>query len=587
MRKVKNIIIILAAWTGITGCSEFLDPMIDGTLTEEEAFGNHAYFSGLINEVYYSLPNTYDINMDCATDNAVDNNYSASYLKASTGMLSPIMNPFDNYVNSYRQIRRINQFLEKMVLDPSKPYLTPVRFTKLGTPEDSLNNIHTFYRLLGEAYFLRAYYEFQLLQTYGGVDKNGQLVGFPIVTTVLHVDDDLDLPRDSYTDCVAQIIADCDSAIQHLPLEYKGTDAVLGASMNGRANGIAAMALKARTLLYAASPAFNPANEKVKWETAARAAGDAIQALNGLSNLANPTDYYFAKLNDKTYQIKDQFLRGAVLNNNRTYESANYPPSMYGDGRVNPSQNYVDAFPDENGYPLSESSLYDPANPYANRDPRLAQYVAINGSKLGPGDYHTVETFVGGVDAWNPSKNTTRTGYYLKKLLRPGNVQLIPGNLTSTSRTAIHLGLPELYLNYAEAAFEAWGPAGDPEGYGFTSAQTIARIHQRYGASNNYMNNVALTDEAKFRNLIRNERRLELSFEGHYYWDLRRWLDNDEDLSSINKDVYGIKITKDNDGNLTYETIFLERKKFVSPYTPFSYEEIFNSSKLIQNKGWN
>jgi len=588
MRKLKNLIVILVAWAGMSGCSDFFDPMIDNTISEEEAFANHAYFSGLLNEVYISLPNQYDINMDCATDNAVFNAYNNNYLKASSGMLSPLMNPFDNWVSCYRNIRRINQFLDKMVLDPSKPYLTPVRFTKLGTPEDSLNNINTFYRLLGEAYFLRAYQEFLLLQAQGGKGaQSGQLLGFPIVVKTLTVEDDLDLPRNTYEECVIQIVADCDTAIKYLPLQYIGNNPVLGEAMNGRASGITAMALKARTLLYAASPAFNPDGDKAKWEAAAKAAGEAIVALGGLTNLSNPTQYYFTQLNNGAFQNKDQFLRAAILNNNRAYENANYPPSMYGNGRVNPSQNYVDAFPDADGYPISESALYDPTNPYENRDPRLNLYVAVNGSKMGPNGYHTIETYEGGIDAFNPSKNTTRSGYYLKKLLRPDNVRLIPGELSSTSRATIYLGAPELYLNFAEAAFEAWGPTSDPEGYGFTAAQAIAKIHQRYGAKNVYLNNVAVNDEAKFRELVRNERRLELSFEGHYYWDLRRWIANDEDLSSLNVDVHGVRITKDEAGNLSYENILLEKKKFKSPYTPLGYDLIYSSPKLEQNKGWN
>ncbi|WP_215224646.1 RagB/SusD family nutrient uptake outer membrane protein [Echinicola shivajiensis] len=586
MRTIKNFILVLVSWAGMMGCTEFLDPMIDGTISEEEAFANHAYFSGLLNEVYFNLPNLYDIGMDCATDNAVFNDYSANYLKASTGMLSPMFNPFDNWVGSYRNIRRLNQFLDKMVLDPSKAYLTPVRFTKLGTPADSLDNINTFYRLLGEAYFLRAYNEFQLLQAYGGEGANGELLGFPIVTEVLNVDEDLDLPRDTYEACVSQIIADCDMAIKHLPIQYKGNNAVLGESMNGRASGISAMALKARTLLYAASPAFNTVNDRSKWEDAARAAGKAIVELGGLTNLTGVNEFYFTRLNDKRFDIKDQFLRGAVLNNNNAYENDHYPPSMYGNGRVNPSQNYVDAFPDNEGYPISESTSYDPADPYLKRDPRLKQFVAVNGSSMGPNNYHTVETFVGGTDAFNPSRNTTRSGYYLKKLLRSGNVRLIPGNQSSTSRATVLLGLPELYLNYAEAASEAWGAAMDPEGYGFTAAQAISKIHQRYGASDVYMNKEALMDPMKFRELVRNERRLELSFEGHYYWDLRRWLKGD-DLSPLNKEVHGIKITKDSEGELVYDRFLLEKKEFASPFSPIPYNLLYSSSKLVQNKGWN
>lgn len=570
------------------GCSEFLDPELDGSLTEEQVFENAAYFSGLVNEVYNSVSNQYDYMMDCATDNATTNNYNSSYLKIGTGFLRPNMNPLNDWVFDYKQIRRINQFLEKMVLDPSKPYLTPVRFRPLGSPADSLDNINTFYRFLGEAYFLRAYYQADLLKKFGGEGVNGEMLGFPIVTTVLDVDNDLNKPRNTYQECVAQIINDCDSAIKFLPVEYKGTNAVLGSDMNGRANGIAAMALKARVLLYAASPLFNTLGDITLWEAAAVAAGDAIKAIGGLTNLQTINNYYFTRLNDRNYQNRDIFLRGNVLNNNRAYENENFPPSMYGNGRVNPSQNFVDAFPDSKGYPIDQSSLYESSDPYAQRDPRLELYVAYNNSKMGPGNYHTVETFVGGTDAFNPSKNTSRTGYYLKKLLRYADVQLIPGYMRSTSRAAIHLGAPELYLNFAEAAFEAWGPTGDPKGYGWSAKTVIERIHQRYGSSNEYLNNVAVSDDNIFRQLVRNERRLELSFEGHYFFDLRRWIDNSEDLSSLNTTVRGAEIYKIDNDIFTYDLNFdVEERKYISPFMPIPYDEIFNAPALIQNKGWN
>lgn len=587
MKKLLKNITLYLMLVLVAGCAEYLEPTLDGSLTEEEVFTNAAYFNGVLSDVQNNLPNLHDYMMDCATDNAVTNNYNHNYLKMGTGGLRPNFNPLNDWVNNYRQIRRLNLFLSKMVLDYSKSYLTPVRFVKLGTPADSLDNINTFFRFKGEAYFFRAYHQADQLRKFGGEAANGQMLGFPIVTRVLNVgEDDLNLPRNTYQECVDQIMADCDSAIKYLPLEYKGGNPVLGQTMNGRANGIAAMALKARVLLYAASPAFNPEEDTEKWEKAAVAAGDAIAAIGGLKDLASPLDYYFNKLNNRSYDIRDIFLRGNVRNGNRAYESDNYPPSMYGSGLLNPSQNYVDAFPDNDGYPISESTVYDPADPYTNRDPRLEQFVAVNNSFLGPNNYHRVETFEGGVDAFNPAYNTTRTGYYLKKMLKTENVQLIPGQLTGTSRVATHLGAPELYLNYAEAASEAWGPTGDPLGYGFTAQQIIQRVHKRYGSSNAYLNNVAVNDPDLFRELVRNERRLELSFEGHYFWDQRRWIEGD-DLSSLNTAVMGAHIVKDELGNFSYTLdVELEPRKYTSKFMPIPYDELFNSPALVQNKGW-
>ena len=588
MKYNRNWIMILLGTLAMTvSCSDFLDPELDGSLTEDQVFQNAAYFNGVLNTVYRNVPTQYDKKLDGATDNAVINIIGNNYYRLANQNLSPNFNPTDNWTSNFLQIRRINQFLERMVLDYDNPdFLTPVRFRPLHTRNDSIDNINTFYRMLGEAYFLRAFFQFELLRAFGGEGVNGQMLGYPIVTRVLKVDEDLNLARNTYMESVRQIVNDCDSAAKYLPLEYKGTNAVLGQTMNGRANGIAALALKARTLLYAASPAYNQAGDIQLWEEAAIAAGDAIRAIGGLQNLAPYENYHFTQLNNQAFQIRDIFFRGNVQGGNRAYENRNYPPGMFGSGEVNPSQNFVDAFPDRNGYPVSESTLYNTENPYANRDPRLDLYVAVNESRLGPGNYYTVQTYEGGRDAPNPSRQNSRTGYYLKKLLRPGTVQLITTDLRSTARAAIHLGAPELYLNFAEAAFEAWGPTGDPQAYGYTAQTVLARVLQRYGAGNQYLNTVAVNDPAKFRKLVRNERRLELSFEGHYFWDLRRWSPGN-DVSELNTQVYGVRITRDGSGAYQYElNVPLERREFSTQYMPISYQELYKASNLVQNKGW-
>jgi starch-binding outer membrane protein, SusD/RagB family len=588
MRKnIIRAIILVVSFGFMVSCSDFLDPMLDGSMTEEEVFENRAYFNGLLNTVYNTVSTQYDVALESATDNAVTNNIGSDYYQLGNGYLYPRWNPLDSWTSSYLQIRRLNQFFEKLVLDPNKPgFITPVRFVPLRTVQDSINNVNTFYRIVGETYFLRAYFQFQLLQAFGGEGTNGQMLGVPIVTGILGVNDNLNFARNTYMECVQQIVNDCDSAIKYLPLEYRGANVAIGQALNGRANGIAAMALKARTLLYAASPAYNKTNNPQLWENAAIAAGNAIKAIGGLLNLATVNNYHFVQLNNGTFQIRDIFFRGAVQANNRTFEIQNYPPGMYGSGLINPSQNYVNAFPDRNGYPIEESTLYDPNNPYANRDPRLQMYVALNGTRMGPGNYYTIETFTGGADAYSPVKNTTRTGYYLKKLLRPDVVSNRPGNLAGTARANVILGTPELYLNFAEAAFEAWGPTGDPKALGFNAQQVIARILLRHGAGNAYMNTVAVNDIAKFRKLVRNERRLELSFEGHYFWDLRRWTQNME-VSALNQVVYGAQITKDAAGGLEYNlNVPLEQRKFSTPFMPISADELYKAGNLIQNQGW-
>lgn len=586
MKHKINILIVGLLFFNFVSCSDFLDPEENNSMTEDQVFANAAYFCGPLMDTYSSVSTLYDIQQDNMTDNSLDSNFSGNYYTCATGALRPDNNPLDNWENGYKQIRQLNVFLSRMVLNPTAKLPTPVRFYVINTPSDSIDNVRHFYRLLGEAYFLRAYWQSELLKNFGGEAKDGSMLGIPLVgDRILTVNDDLDLPRASYEDCVKSIVNDCDTAIKYLPIEYKGTDRVIGASMNGRAAGISAMALKARILLYAASPAFNKENGQEKWEKAAIAAGEAIKAVGGLNNLSTTNDYYFAKLNNKLYENRDVIFRGPILGNNQRFERDYYPQSMYGSALSSVSQNYVDAFPDKDGYPLSESSYNFTSDPFGNRDPRLAMYVGYNGSKMGANNYYTLQCYEGGTDAYVPLKKTSRTSYYLKKLLRTNQIQLIPGNDTKTQRANIVLGMPELYLNYAEAANEAWGVKGDTKGVGFTAYDALRKIQTRYACGAQYLNNIIGTDAAKFRLYLRNERRLELSFEGHYYYDLRRWI-GDNSVTSLNVNVYGMKITKNADDTFSYEKVLLEKRKFTSPYQPISYMELFNSPKLVQNYGW-
>jgi hypothetical protein len=260
---------------------------------------------------------------------------------------------------------------------------------------------------------------------------------------------------------------------------------------------------------------------------------------------------------------------------------------MYGSAALGVTQNYVDAFSDINGYPITApGTVYDGSAPYENRDPRLAQFVACNGAKMGPENYYTIESYAGGKDSYNPLNRTSRTSYYLRKTLRPGTVTLVPSGPKGTTRAAILLGMPELYLNYAEAAAEAWGPTTDGGGFGFTAADAVKRIHKRYGAASmdTYLNTEVGSDAVKFRDLIHNERRLELAFEGHYFYDLRRWI-ADDDLSSLNVEIYGMEITPTSAG-LAYRKVAIEKRRFISVYQPIPYKETLGAG-LLQNNGWN
>lgn len=266
-----------------------------------------------------------------------------------------------------------------------------------------------------------------------------------------------------------------------------------------------------------------------------------------------------------------------ATNNNQ--ESDNLPPSLNGNGRMNPSQNLVDAFPMANGYPITEvAGNYDASNPYANRDPRLAKYIIYNGSTAGVNNslIRIVDGTTDGID--KVEQRSTRTGYYMKKRLRM-DVNCTAGSATTKPHYTPRVRYTEIYLNYAEAANEAWGPTGGGSN-GFSAYDVIKAVRKRAGVggdSDPYLEECALSKD-KMRELIRNERRLELCFEDFRFWDLRRWKAN------LNETVKGINWKSDG----TYEIINVEEREYENYmyYAPIPNSEILKYSNLKQNKGW-
>ena len=269
--------------------------------------------------------------------------------------------------------------------------------------------------------------------------------------------------------------------------------------------------------------------------------------------------------------------RGDVGQSNNL-EMDHFPPSLNGAGRLNPTQNLVDAFPDSNGYPISNPlSNFDPNAPYENRDPRLRTYILVNQGTAGVNNA-TITTAADGnsIAAINREATSTRTGYYMKKLLRQ-DVNLDP----VTTNTQLHykprIRYTELYLIYAEAANEAWGPRGTGT-QDFSAYDVIAELRQRAGISQPdlYLESIG-SDKVAMRELIRNERRLELCFEGFRFWDLRRWNLN------LSQTAMGVSIE---DNNFDYINVENRAYQDYMQYGPVPYSELLKFEALQQNEGW-
>ena len=265
--------------------------------------------------------------------------------------------------------------------------------------------------------------------------------------------------------------------------------------------------------------------------------------------------------------------RGSIGTSN-TIEQNNFPPTLFGNGRVNPTQNLVDAFPMANGFPITNSaSGYVSTNPYTGRDPRLRNYILVNGGTISNKTIFT-KTDAPTNDAVNILPTSTRTGYYLRKLLRE-DVNANPSSPSVQKHYPVHIRYTEIFLNYAEAANEAWGPDGTGT-QGFSARSVIAAIRKRAGITqpDNYL--ASITTKEDMRKLIRNERRLELSFEGFRFWDLRRWKEN------LTEQAKGVIIT-----NNVYNIQPVENRQYSDYmyYGPLPLSEVLKTN-LQQNKGW-
>ncbi|WP_194767041.1 RagB/SusD family nutrient uptake outer membrane protein [Tamlana sp. I1] len=574
--KLTNKILLILLITAY-GCSDFLDDEIQYIEQEEiTEFGKES--RGLIDVIYtdYSFNYFTDFSVEYLTDNGVSSSNESSL---ATGYWGPTDNPY-GYVwqQSYDNIRKVYQYIE-LVHDTGLPYL-PNR-------DDALENERTINRYYGEAHFLKAWAEWELLKVFGGPSTDGQMLGFPIVDGILENEDYATLSRNTYSECVTQIMNDLDVAIQYLPLQYSGSGAsniAFTDAETGRASGLAAYALKAKVALYAASPAFNPNNDLVKWQRAADLAHEFIEMNGGLK----PLQSYDYKREDNP----DHIWRLRNSRQNNQLENRLYPPTLYGQGEVNPSQNLVDAFPDANGYPISASqSSYDASVPYISRDARFYRFLFYNGDSCynSPNctDYNPLEIFEGGQDNYGGFIDNvgTRTGYYLKKFLN--DLDFDPSGIdvtTNLPKVYVQLDLSDLYLIYAEALNEAYGqPDAAPVGYTVSAKEALSMVRKRAGLLvDPYLDNAA-SNNSDFRDLVKNERRIELCFSGERFHDLRRW----NDIANTN-DVKGVKVIKNTDGTFSYQSIDVERRQYETKnsYLPLPYAELLVNNNLKQNNGW-
>ncbi len=580
MNRIYHLIVCMFVMGMVSSCSKTYESVPLGQqVTPDLAFdprdslGKNA-MSYLLNTYLMSLQNAHNRvggnYLDAASDDAVS---SASGLPAVQAMAtgaytSTNTSGDDNWANSYTNIRSATVFIVNINQVPM--------LEKLPNGQSA----RSAYR--SEARFLRAWLYFGLLKRYGGVPLLGD--------SIRQLTDNAQLPRNTFEECVRYIVGECDNIKDSLR-----TAAMVNGSTYGRITRGAAMALKAEVLLFAASPLYNGGNidngnpltgyasyDINRWKPAADAAKDII--VGGEYKLMSVFRDVFTT-QAAPVGTNTETIFWVQVGTNTDVEKNNAPAgytSAGGKGITSPTQNLVDVFPTDSGYAITDPvSGYHPGQPYDHRDPRLGQTVFYNGSLW---LNRAVQTYDGGLDKPGGTVQQTKTGYYMRKFM--GAFESVPANPPSYSNTVhdfVHFRYAGVLLAYAEAANEFSGPSADVYNVLYALRQRAGIFP---GPDNHYGLKQGMT-QAEMRDVIRNERRIELAFEEHRYWDLRRW--------KIAADVYnaaplgGMDIQLSSSGQLFYNPIPVLQAHFRDPqmyFYPIPYNEVVRNPRMKQNPLW-
>ena len=474
--------------------------------------------------------------------------------------------------------------------------------------------------LLGQAYFVRAYAHFTLCRIFGGM---------PYLDKALDEDDEWDMTRLTAWETYARCAEDFDRAYDCFVAAGKvrrdatpGSEGHLESSDMPYPNGVAAKALKARCLLYAASPLNNLYGTE-DWTRAAEACGEALQIALQYGYDLVPGNEWTSNFWGTPYTNEHiwawnygsgSYYQTDVWSAIFAYPQANFSKSS-GDC---PTQNCVDLFETVYGDPLTTETEraeaiaaghYNEQDPYANRDPRLDMTVVHDGSVVsmcptGINIYYDPSTGsypmtkindqsrqFGIVWGSMDSKSTgySNTGYYCNKWWNGGYGS---GAASRTHHTDPLVRLAELYLNYAEAVNEAMGPRGTAGGCPLTALEAVNTIRRRVGMPD--VQERFTGDAAAFRERIRNERCVELAFEGHhYYHDIRRWKIAPQKMTATLMGMYVEKteVSEQYPRGRIYTRRALPSNrqaawKDAMYYIPFPTEEANKMKNFVNNEIW-
>lgn len=593
MYKLKILLggVLVLLMAGMPGCKKgnLLDPQSTNELNEQSVFSDAERARDFLVNIYSYLKfevgtsglelNQYGGALADVTDEA-DTRWPGGQniaIQMQTGTFGTAFRDRSTamWTNFYTAIRQVNIYLKNVDLVPVSAELKQ--------------------RSAAEARFLRAYFYHKLMCYFGGVILVGD--------EVFGIDAKTDAGRNTYEECVNYIVSEMDAIAPVLPLTYSGVDF-------GRVTRGAAMALKARVLLYAASPLFNgnsslenstpiipgldaalapltgyPSRDNNRWNKALQAAKD-VASLNLYSlhvdNVTRPGNGFYDVFQQR---VNDEFIFAVMLDNNKNIENNTNPPSRGGQYYRFPTQEIVDAFPMKNGLPITNAaSGYVESKMYENRDPRFYFTIIYNGAMYWDqrvGTKTAVMTYSGAaLDGLKPSSvnSGTVTGYYVRKM---ANENLSSGASGNTNRCPPIFRYAEMLLIMAEAYVET-GNIGE-------AMNQLIELRKRAGiepgADQRYGIPLDPTIE-QARAQVRNERFIELAFEEQRFWDIRRWgLGTQYD----GKFVHGINIIRNANGTYTANRMEVRAPRYFksnSYFFPIPTTEISINRNIKQNPGF-
>jgi starch-binding outer membrane protein, SusD/RagB family len=562
MKKYFNILSGLILISVLATSCDFLSVDDREMLTEKIVLNKIDDTAAMWATLYSNLPLGFtDIGTNAmfasACDEADHNQPFHTVQSFNTGNWSAYSNPDNVWSTMYAAIHNASNFLRVSDTITYNQYkvVDPTYYNTLTTDMK-------FYRL--DARFFKAYFHYELWKRYGEI---------PIVDKTLTLEESYALTRQKSDAIRTYILSELDAIIPNLKVTWES-------AYMGRITKGAALALKCRVLLFAASPVNNGGQYNATLcQQAASVAKEVIDL--GVYNLnINYRDLFLNTTATNTEIILDYRMA-----NSKYMETWNYPSGgnrLYaynvGTSATCPSQNLVDSYEMANGKLITDAtSGYDAQNPYVGRDPRLALTVLLNNTLWNDS---TVKAYVGGTDGIGKN-NATTTGYYLKKFIQEKINQ-------TTTQTASHVWhifrYGEILLNYAEAMNEAYGPDVVPAGYTLSARAALNLIRARTGV---VMPAIPTgLSQVDFREKVRNERRIELAFEGHRFWDVRRWMIG---AQTENAPLKGMRITRTGTNTFSYEVVKIEDRKFTAPtmyWYPVPFSELVKYKNWAQTTGW-